>query len=71
MVQWDWQCLESAGTQVESLALHSGLRIRRRHSSNLGQECGSDLIPGLGILYAMEQPKKKKTFFLEDGFCAP
>ena len=40
-------------------------------SCGVGRRRGSDLIPGLGILYAMEQPKKKKTFFLEDGFCAP
>ena len=29
MVQWDWQCLCSAGMQIQSLAQHNGLRIQR------------------------------------------
>ena len=49
MVKWDLWHLCNTGTQVLSLTQHSGLiRIRLR-----------DLIPDLGIPYAMGQPKKK------------
>ena len=53
MAQWDWWWLWSAGTQVQSLAQCSGLRIWHCHSNS----CGSDLIPGQRILYALEHPK--------------
>ena len=39
---------------------HSGLRIRGCRSCGLGGNYGFDLIPGLGIPYAAEQPKKEK-----------
>ena len=39
VVQWDWQHLRSAGTQVQSPALHSGCFGLCRNS-------GSDLTPG-------------------------
>ena len=45
--------------------LHSGLRIWQCHRCGLGLNCGSELIPGLGVPYAARQPKiereKKKT----------
>ena len=60
MVQWNWWCLGSTGSQVQSLAQHSGLRIQRCFSCGLGHDCRSDLISGLGIPYASGRPKKKK-----------
>ena len=53
MVQRDWQHLGSTGTQVQSQAWHSGLRIQ----CCSGRNCGSDLFPGLGTPYVA---KKKK-----------
>lgn len=49
----DWWSRCSAGTQVQSPGQHSGLGIRHCHS------CGSNLIPGPGIPYALEWPKKE------------
>ena len=62
VVEQGWQCLGNAGMgmQIPSLAQHSGLRIWHCCSCSLGCSCGSDLIPGLGIPYAVWQPKKKK-----------
>ena len=59
------QHLWSTGTPVRSPVLHSGLGIQHCHSYGLGQDCSSDLIPGLGTPYATGQPKmkKKKIFF--------
>ena len=54
------QCVGSAGTQVQSPAWHSALRIQCCCSCGLGGNCGSDLIPGLVTPYAAGQPKKKK-----------
>ena len=59
VLQQDWWCLGSAGTQVRSLAQHSGLRIPHCHSWGLGGNCGSDLILSLGTPYVAGQPKKK------------
>ena len=67
MAQWHWWPLGSSGMQVRSLAQHSGLRMQCCHSNGLGQNYGSDLIPGLGMPYATGQPKKKrkkKTFIV-------
>ena len=60
MAQWDWWCLWNAGTQVRSLAWHSGLRIWHHHSCSIGHHRGSDLVPGLGTPYAMGLPEKKR-----------
>ena len=57
MAQWDLQHLGSTGTQVQSPAWHSGVRIQHCHSNGLGLNCGSDLIPGLGTPYALGWPK--------------
>ena len=38
----------------------SQLRIPLGHSSGLGGDCGSDLIPGLGALCAEGQPERKQ-----------
>ena len=54
MVQWNQQSLCSAGTQIQSLAWYSGLRIQHCHSCGIGCSCGSDLIPGPGIPYARD-----------------
>jgi len=62
MAQWDQRCLGSAGSQVQSLAGHSELKIPSQccPRCSLGCDCGLDLIPGLGIPYSMRQPKMKK-----------
>ena len=54
----------STGTQVQSLAQHSGSRIWQSSSCSLGYNCGSDLIPGPGTPYAVRWPKKKKQKML-------
>ena len=46
VAQRDQQHLGSTGTQVRSPAQHSGLRICQCFSSDLGQNCSSDLITG-------------------------
>ena len=58
MAHQDQHHLGSAGTQVQSLAQHSGLRIWCCHSCSLGHNCSSYLIPGQGT------PKKKKDEIL-------
>ena len=58
VAQQDWQCLESAGTQVRCPA--QWLKIQHCHSCSLGCNHGLDLIPGLGVPNAERQPKKKK-----------
>ena len=60
MVQWDWRCLGSAGSQVRSSDPHRGSRIRRCCSCSLGCDCGSDLIPDPETPYAVGQPTMKK-----------
>ena len=63
MVKGDQWCLGSAGKQVCSLAWHSELRIWHCHSCGLGGDCGSDLIPGPGVLHMPwggQKLKKKK-----------
>ena len=59
-VQWHQQHLGSPGMQVQFLAYCSGLRIWCCRSCGLGHNCGSDLIPGWGTLYAGGWPKMKK-----------
>lgn len=49
----------SAGTQIRSLAQHSGLRIRYCSTCSLGLSYGSDLISGPRTPYATGWPKKK------------
>ena len=39
---------------------HNGIEIQCRHSCGLGQDCGLDLIPGVGAPYAEGWPKMKK-----------
>ena len=58
IMQWDRRHLGSIGTQVQSLAHNSGLRMQHCHSCSLGGNCGSDLIPGLGTPYAMGWERK-------------
>ena len=60
VVQWHLQYLWSAGTQVWSLAWHSGLRIWCCRSCCIDHNCGSDLVPGLETQHSMGWPKKKK-----------
>ena len=60
MAQQDQWCLWSAGTQVRSLVRLHGLRILCCHSCGTGRNCGLDLIFGLGALYALGRPKKRK-----------
>ena len=66
MAQWDWPRLGSAGTQVQSLAWHSGLRIQRSHSCGLSHNCSSDLIPGPGAPHSLGRPKKEKKKVLQE-----
>lgn len=47
-------------TQVLPLAQHSRLKVQCCCSCGLGRDCGSDLIPGRGAPYSLEQPKLKK-----------
>ena len=63
MAQWDQWHLWSFGMQVQSPAQYNGLRIWGCRSYNLGHNCSSDLIPGLGILFALRQPKKGRKRF--------
>lgn len=56
VVQRDWWHLGSPGTQVQSLAWYSGLRILCCHSCS----CGLDLIAGLGTPCAKGAKKEKK-----------
>ena len=68
MVQWDQWRPGSPGTQVQPPALNSGLGLWCCHSRSLGQNCGSDLIPGPGTAYAKGRPKIKEkeiTFILK------
>ena len=60
VVQWDQQCLGSAGTQVRSPAWHSG-GIQCCHGYGSGSRCCLDLIPGLGTPCSVGQPTKKKV----------
>ena len=60
MAQQDWWCLGSLGTQVRSPAWHSGLRFLHCCSYILGQNCGLNLIAGLGTPYATRWPKKER-----------
>ena len=56
-VQWDMQLWDAGWFPQPG---HGGLRIQHCCSCDIGHNCGSDLIPGLGTPYAMEWPKKKK-----------
>ena len=61
----------AAGTQVRSLALHSGLRIQHCCSCGIGCNSSLDPFPGMGTPYALGQPKKKKGLWIwkEDCMC--
>ena len=63
-VQQDQKHLWSTGTQVQSPAQHSGLRIWCCHSCGVGCNCSLDLIPDLETPYAKRWPKKKKIYIL-------
>ena len=60
MAHWDQQHLCSTGTQVRSLAQHSGLEIQLCSSCCRGHTCGLDLIPDLGTPHAAGQQQKEK-----------
>ena len=60
MVQQDRWHLWSAGTQVQSPAQHSGLRIWCCCSYGLGSNCGSDQIPGPRTFICQGVAKKEK-----------
>ena len=64
VVQWHLQYLWSAGTQVWSLAWHSGLRIWCCRSCCIDHNCGSDLVPGLETAFhgvAKKEEEKSPT----------
>lgn len=66
VAQWSLWCLCCARTEVRSLAQHGGLGIWCCHSFSLGQDSGSDLIPGLGTTCAAgpkNEKKKKKSYY--------
>ena len=54
--------------QVQSLAPHSGLRIRHCRNCGLVHNCSSDLIPGPEAPYAAGQPKKKNKILFPVWF---
>ena len=58
VVQEDRWYLGTTGTQVQSLAQHSGLGIGHCHSCGLGSSYSSDLILGPGAPYTAGWPKK-------------
>ena len=60
MAQRDQEHLGSTGTQVQSPAQHSRLRIWHCCSCGLGQNCSLDLMPGPGTPCATMRPKKEK-----------
>ena len=62
VVQWDQWLLRRAGTQVRSLARHSGLGIRLCRCCGLGLCQDLDLILHLGTPQGVGQPKKKKKY---------
>ena len=61
MVQWDWWHLGSLGTQVWSLAWHSGLRTQRCHNCSIGHNCGLvwSLARELHVLRGSQKKKKE------------
>ena len=64
MVQQDWWCLGSAGTQVQSLGLAQRSGLRMWHCCSCGLGHNYDLIPGLETPYTEGQKRKtKKTKF--------
>ena len=60
VVQQDGWHTGSVGTQVQSRAQQSGLRIWHCLSCSLVHNYGSDLSPGQGNPYAVGWPKMKK-----------
>lgn len=71
VAHWNWQCLGSTETQVQSPAPHSRLRIRRCHSCSLVCSCALDLIPGPRVPCAwVKQTKKKDWIHRTIFFCA-
>ena len=67
MAQQDQWCFCSAGTQVQSLARHSGLRIWHCHGCSVDSNCSLELIPGPGTPYALGWPKKEKKGRRKEG----
>ena len=57
---WNGQ-LRTTRRQVQSPALHSGLKDLYCYSCNIGRNWGLDLIPGPEAPYAAEQPEKIKN----------
>ena len=60
VAQQDQWHLGSTRILVQSLALHSGLKIWHCCSCSLVHNYNSDLIPGLVTPYAVGEPKKRK-----------
>ena len=67
VVQWVERYLCSTRSQIRSLAQHSGLRIQCCYSCGIGDNCGSDLIPGLGTPYVVGRERKKGRKGGRDG----
>ena len=65
VVQQDRQCPGSTGMQVQSLTWHSVLGIWCSCSCDIGHNCGSDQIPGLGnsLCHGAAGKKKKKSLY--------
>lgn len=61
-MQCSWRCLGSAGTQIQSLAQCSGLRIPHCHPCDLGPQLGSDLWPGNSICCRVAKNERKKNY---------
>ena len=57
---WNGQ-LRTTRRQVQSPALHSGLKDLYCYSCNIGRNLGLDLIPDPEAPYAAEQPEKIKN----------
>lgn len=63
VAQQDQRLLWTVGTQVQSLARlaqHSGLKIQRCRSCDVGCTCSSDLIPGPELPYVLGVAEKEK-----------
>ena len=58
VVQWDWQCLRSTGTQVRYPAPHNGLGSG---AATAAASVGSDPWPGNSICHRAAKNEKKKN----------
>ena len=67
MVQWDWWLRGSAGTQVQSPAWHSGLRIWGCCSFGLGHNCGWDPGTSYALVWSEKKTEKKEDPNLHQG----